>query len=79
MIILAINKNEKFIEPNDKIMIKQGAEARLFACTYLNKSAILKQRFSKSYRHPLLNALLNKSRIRAEVNAIQKCQKVICY
>ena len=37
-------------------MIAQGAEGRVFAVTFLNRPAIVKQRFKKTYRHPTLDA-----------------------
>lgn len=54
----------------------QGAEARLYECTYLGRDAVMKERFSKSYRHPDLDARLTKERIRNEFRAITKCQLV---
>ncbi|KAI1714790.1 putative fer4-like domain in RNase L inhibitor, RLI domain-containing protein [Ditylenchus destructor] len=56
--------------------IRQGAEARLFRCTFQEKPAIIKQRFTKTYRHPALDKTLNKSRTKAEVKAVKKCQEV---
>ena len=56
----------------------QGAEARLYRCTYLGRDAVIKERFAKSYRHPELDARLTKDRIRNEFRAIAKCQQVRC-
>lgn len=54
-------------------LIKQGAEAKLYAGTYLGKPTVIKERFSKSYRHPLLDASLTKERTKSEAKAILKC------
>lgn len=54
----------------------QGAEARLYRCRYLGREAVLKRRFVKTYRHPTLDAQLNKARLRAELRTIRKCQEV---
>lgn len=52
------------------MLLKQGAEAKLYKGTYLGKSAIVKERFVKSYRQPQLDNFLTKERIRAECRAI---------
>ncbi|KAI1705357.1 protein kinase domain-containing protein [Ditylenchus destructor] len=62
---------QEFTDP-----IRQGAEARLFRCTFQGKPAIIKQRFTKTYRHPALDKTLNKSRTKAEVKAVKKCQEL---
>ncbi|KAL3085115.1 hypothetical protein niasHS_010184 [Heterodera schachtii] len=54
----------------------QGAEARLFACTFLRRRAVMKERFVKQYRHAELDARLAKERTRAELKAILKCQEI---
>ncbi|KHN78445.1 TP53-regulating kinase [Toxocara canis] len=51
---------------------KQGAEAKLYRCTYLGKEAVRKERFPKKYRHPTMDELLTKERIKAELKAICK-------
>ena len=38
-----------------------------------DESIIIKHRFNKSYRHPLLDKQLIKSRIQSEVKALNKC------
>lgn len=49
-------------------LIAQGAEARLFA----DNGSILKQRFEKTYRHPLIDEKLRKSRTRQEARLLEK-------
>lgn len=51
-------------------LIAQGAEARLF----LGKEGILKQRFEKTYRHPLIDEMLRKQRTRKEARLLEKLQ-----
>ncbi|KAJ1367573.1 hypothetical protein KIN20_028511 [Parelaphostrongylus tenuis] len=56
--------------------VRQGAEARIFDCTYLGRPAIMKERFVKNYRHPALDLQLNRSRIRNEVRGLVKAQEL---
>lgn len=55
-------------------LIKQGAESKLYTGTYLGKSTIAKERFTKTYRHPHLDSHLTKERIKAECRAINRCK-----
>merc|ERR1711915_1019464 len=55
---------------------KQGAEARIFSSTFLGQSVIIKERFSKKYRHPDLDSMLTKDRHRAECRALVKCKSL---
>ncbi|CAG8523507.1 2376_t:CDS:2 [Diversispora eburnea] len=45
------------------ILIKQGAEARVYTTPFLTKKAIIKERFGKAYRHPILDKKLTARRI----------------
>eukprot|EP00548_Thalassiothrix_antarctica_P016541 CAMPEP_0194191552 /NCGR_PEP_ID=MMETSP0154-20130528/67062_1 /TAXON_ID=1049557 /ORGANISM="Thalassiothrix antarctica, Strain L6-D1" /LENGTH=328 /DNA_ID=CAMNT_0038914253 /DNA_START=38 /DNA_END=1024 /DNA_ORIENTATION=+ len=59
-------------------LLSQGAEARLWKIpNYLpcGKSAIAKERFPKSYRHPVLDQRLTKSRSKAEAKALERARK----
>lgn len=58
----------------EKEPFKQGAEARLYKCVYLGRPAIVKQRFSKKYRHPVLDENLTKERFRSELRALCRCK-----
>uniref|UniRef100_A0A914W7C2 non-specific serine/threonine protein kinase n=1 Tax=Plectus sambesii TaxID=2011161 RepID=A0A914W7C2_9BILA len=60
----------------DSATLKQGAEARLFRCTYLGRPAVAKERFEKKYRHPQLDTLLTKERLKAELRALVKCRQL---
>lgn len=55
-------------------LIKQGAEARLFACSYLGKPTIIKERFKKNYRHADLDTSITRERIKNEARAIVRCK-----
>jgi len=55
---------------------KQGAEARLYATTFLGKKAVVKERFSKKYRHPDLDVKLTSDRHKAEARALLKCKQI---
>ncbi len=57
-------------------LLKQGAEAKLYAGTFLGKKAIVKERFSKKYRHPDLNQKLNRDRLKAEARALVRCKTI---
>lgn len=55
-------------------LLRQGAEAKLHLGTYLGRQALVKERFSKKYRHPDLDTRLTKDRTKAEVRALIKCK-----
>jgi len=57
-------------------LVKQGAEARMFTGTFLGQEVFVKERFSKKYRHPVLDTQLTKDRHRAEVRALLKCKQI---
>ncbi|KAL6739607.1 hypothetical protein Aduo_013041 [Ancylostoma duodenale] len=56
--------------------MRQGAEARIYTCTYLGRPAIMKERFVKKYRHSILDQRLNKARMRNELKGIVKAQEL---
>ena len=58
----------------EKLLIKQGAEAKLYSGVFFGQPAIAKERFSKSYRHPVLDQTLTVRRVRSEVKCIQRCR-----
>lgn len=57
-------------------MIKQGAEARLYSGTFMEQKVIVKERFSKKYRHPELDKQLTKDRHKAEARALMRCKQI---
>ena len=48
-------------------LVSQGAEGRLFETTFLGKPCLMKERFKKAYRHPLLDEKLTNKRLTQEV------------
>ncbi|KAJ5076590.1 o-sialoglycoprotein endopeptidase [Anaeramoeba ignava] len=56
-------------------LINQGAEARIYRTIFYGKQTIIKERFSKKYRHPKLDKILTQKRVSQEVKCICKCRK----
>ncbi|KAE8665432.1 DNAse I-like superfamily protein isoform 1 [Hibiscus syriacus] len=52
-------------ENNALVLVKQGAEARVFESVLAGKRSIIKERFSKKYRHPSLDSKLTLKRLNA--------------
>ncbi|XP_027032363.2 EKC/KEOPS complex subunit TP53RK [Tachysurus fulvidraco] len=59
----------------DAELIKQGAEARVYRVRFLGRSAIVKERFRKRYRHHVLDEKLTRRRTAQEVRSILRCRK----
>lgn len=57
-------------------LIAQGAEALVFAGTYCGRRAVAKHRFSKGYRHPLLDHQVRRRRTKAEARALALNEEV---
>jgi len=55
-------------------LLSQGAEARVFSTTFLGKPCVVKQRFKKKYRHPVLDEKLTRSRLLAECRSLMKAR-----
>ncbi|KAM3955489.1 TP53 regulating kinase [Aphomia sociella] len=55
-------------------ILKQGAEAKLYICKYLNRPTLIKERFKKNYRHPDLDTTITKERIKNEARSIVRCK-----
>ncbi|XP_033223672.1 EKC/KEOPS complex subunit TP53RK isoform X2 [Belonocnema kinseyi] len=53
-------------------LIAQGAEARLYKGTYLNRPVLIKHRFKKKYRHEILDHTLASHQIKSEARAITR-------
>ncbi|XP_014284920.1 EKC/KEOPS complex subunit bud32 [Halyomorpha halys] len=51
-------------------MIEQGAEARVFNVKYLGKAAVLKERYKRKYRNPILDEHILTDRVRAEARGL---------
>ncbi|XP_070704553.1 EKC/KEOPS complex subunit TP53RK [Pempheris klunzingeri] len=56
-------------------LIKQGAEARVYRAEFLGKPTIVKERFTKRYRHPTLDEKLTHRRTVQEVRSILRCRR----
>ncbi|CAG8602219.1 21701_t:CDS:10, partial [Racocetra persica] len=56
-------------------LIKQGAEARVYTATFLTRTAIIKERFPKTYRHPILDNKLTTRRVLQEARCLFKCYR----
>ena len=56
-------------------IICQGAEACVYASSYLGKPAVVKERLSKRYRVKTLDVKINTERIKQEVRCIVKCRR----
>ena len=61
--------------PQKTELVKQGAEARIYRRTFLGKPTIVKERFPKLYRHPILDEKLTHRRTVQEVRSILRCRK----
>jgi TP53 regulating kinase and related kinases len=64
----------------DWSLLSQGAEARVWKLPKYTangaapRAAVCKERFPKSYRHPVLDERLTKQRCRMEARLLEKCQ-----
>ncbi|GLT74345.1 hypothetical protein SLA2020_461490 [Shorea laevis] len=58
------------------ILLKQGAEARVFESTFVGRRSIVKERFSKKYRHPSLDSKLTLKRLNAEARCMTKARRL---
>ncbi|XP_054483204.1 EKC/KEOPS complex subunit TP53RK-like [Anoplopoma fimbria] len=56
-------------------LLKQGAEARVYRAEFLGKPTIVKERFTKRYRHPVLDEKLTHRRTVQEVRSILRCRR----
>lgn len=57
-----------------KTLMKQGAEAKLYISDFYGKPCIVKERFTKGYRHPILDQALTSQRLKSEVRANLRCR-----
>ncbi|CAH1783431.1 unnamed protein product [Owenia fusiformis] len=55
-------------------LLKQGAEAKLFTGDYFGRPCLIKERFKKTYRHPILDKSLTSQRTKNEVRSMVKCR-----
>jgi len=71
-----LHQQLKIMNLSEFQLLRQGAEARLHLGTYLGQKALVKERFSKKYRHPDLDFRLTKDRCKAEVRALIRCKQL---
>jgi len=64
------------VDLGNMTLVKQGAEARLYTGQFLGQEVVVKERFSKKYRHPALDSQLTKDRHRAEARSLLKCKQI---
>lgn len=58
------------------VLLKQGAEARVFESTFVGRKSIVKERFPKKYRHPTLDSKLTLKRLNAEARCMVKARRL---
>lgn len=58
---------------DNKLVIKQGAEGKLYIGEFNGKTCLIKERFQKKYRLAELDSQLTKERIRAESRTVSRC------
>jgi len=56
-------------------LVAQGAEGRIFSSTLLAQPVIIKERFCKKYRHPVLDAKLTEKRFFQEARNMLRARK----
>jgi len=63
---------------SNSTLISQGAEAKIYISDFPFSSqqrVVIKHRFSKTYRHPSLDAILTKTRLSSEARTLVRCLK----
>ncbi|PIA16137.1 kinase-like protein [Coemansia reversa NRRL 1564] len=60
---------------SEQVLIRQGAEARVYRTSIDGREAIAKQRFSKKYRHPELDNKLTRGRLNQEARCLKRCRE----
>ncbi|XP_064640484.1 EKC/KEOPS complex subunit TP53RK-like [Lineus longissimus] len=58
----------------NNVLLKQGAEGRIFKSELYGLPCIIKERFPKTYRHPALDKSLTAQRTKSEVRCIMRCR-----
>ena len=56
-------------------MIAQGAEARVFRSTFLGRDCVVKERFPKKYRLPVLDEELTRTRMKQEIRSLSRARR----
>ncbi|KAL5182753.1 EKC/KEOPS complex subunit TP53RK [Glycine soja] len=58
------------------VLLKQGAEARVFESSFVGRKSVVKERFSKKYRHPTLDSKLTLKRLNMEARCMTKARRL---
>ena len=53
---------------------KQGAEGKIYRGLFFGRPAVVKERFTKRYRHPALDQHLTQERFRSEAKMLVRCK-----
>ncbi|KAJ6709013.1 EKC/KEOPS COMPLEX SUBUNIT BUD32-LIKE ISOFORM X1 [Salix koriyanagi] len=64
------------VKDSSLVLIKQGAEARVFESSFVGRRSVVKERFSKKYRHPTLDSKLTLKRLNAEARCMTKARRL---
>ena len=59
----------------EKVLFQQGAEAKIYSSTLISRPVIVKERFKKTYRHPVLDEKLTHRRTSQEARSMARCRK----
>ena len=70
------NKDPMLDVSQHGVLVSQGAEARVWETTFLDRPTIVKQRFNKMYRNPELDAKLTLTRIKQEARSMLRARKL---
>ncbi|KAK9110492.1 hypothetical protein Sjap_018552 [Stephania japonica] len=69
-------ETKKDAQEGSLILLKQGAEARVFESSFVGRKSIVKERFSKKYRHPTLDSKITVKRLNAEARCMTKARRL---
>ncbi|MED6118468.1 hypothetical protein PIB30_002718 [Stylosanthes scabra] len=71
-----MEETEACAKDSPLVLLKQGAEARVFESNFVGRRSVIKERFSKKYRHPTLDSKLTLRRLNAEARCMTKARKL---
>ncbi|MED6112094.1 hypothetical protein PIB30_058621 [Stylosanthes scabra] len=71
-----MEETEACAKDSPLVLLKQGAEARVFESNFVGRRSVIKERFSKKYRHPTLDSKLTLRRLNAEARCVAKARKL---
>uniref|UniRef100_A0ACB8F688 TP53 regulating kinase n=2 Tax=Sphaerodactylus townsendi TaxID=933632 RepID=A0ACB8F688_9SAUR len=56
-------------------LVQQGAEGKVYRGLFLGRPTVMKLRFSKRYRHPVLDERLSRKRTSQEARSLLRCRR----